>query len=131
MCVCVCVCDVVWCVNMSHEFNERKFSNLLQLSLFVLFLDPAHQPPVKSSPLKTHQQRLPALNNMQPIAFIAVDTERENLKLHKFPSSRVKNDVLSVGGTKMSGGGVASPKSARATEKARQSPSMQRSFSLK
>jgi len=75
--------------------------------------------------------RLPALTHMQPMAFIAVDTERENLKLQKFPSNRVKNDALTMGVAKLGSGGAASPKSARQVDKVKHSPSMQRSVSLK
>ena len=79
---------------------------------------------------KTNHYHLPALINMQPVAFMAVDTERENLKLHKYPK-RHKNDTLLMGSAVIGGGVIASPKSARPVEKAKQSPAMQRSFSLK
>ena len=91
-------------------------------------------PAVKMAPPTTRSmsnQRLPALANMQPVAFLAVDTEKENLKLHRFPSGRARNDVLTMGVAKLGGGGMASPKSARHMEKVKHSPSMQRSFSLK
>lgn len=77
---------------------------------------------------KSGHTHLPALANMQPVAFIAVDTERENLKVHNY-SKKLRQDTLAMGSAKI--GLAASPKSARLAGKPKQSPAMQRSFSLK